>query len=109
MAKLLWDCVSRQTVQWLRALDFGVHDFDCLLIHGSTVGVDNELTPETPSPQMLERLLRADANNLFCGRSVRAFQYQVLKSAIAVGVTTLDCQQSPSTLSVKPCQVSWGR
>ena len=44
--KLLWDSVSRQTVEWLRSLDFGFHDLDCLLIHGSTVGVD-KLTPET--------------------------------------------------------------
>lgn len=87
--KLLWDSVSRQTVEWLRSLDFGFHDLNCLLIHGSTVGVDDKLIPETPPPQMLDRLLRADANNLFCGRSGLAFQYQVQSGSVTVGVTRL--------------------
>ncbi|MDV2994801.1 MAG: hypothetical protein N4J56_004455 [Chroococcidiopsis sp. SAG 2025] len=103
--KLLWDSVSRQSVEWLRSLDFGFHDLDCLLIHGSTVGVDDKLTPETPPPQMLDRLLRADANNLFCGRSGLAFVYQVQSGSVTVGVTTLDTQQSPATLSLRSRQV----
>jgi hypothetical protein len=37
--KLLWDNVSRPTVQWLRGLDFGFSELDCLLIHGTTVSV----------------------------------------------------------------------
>ena len=57
----------RQTVQWLRSLDFGFFELDCLLIHGSTVGCHDVLTPETPPMQLLDRLLRADANTLFCG------------------------------------------
>jgi hypothetical protein len=65
----LWKSVSRQTVQWLRSLDFGFFELDCLLIHGSTVGCHDVLTPETPPMQLLDRLLRADANTLFCGRS----------------------------------------
>jgi hypothetical protein len=103
--KLLWDSVSRQSVEWLRSLDFGFHDLDCLLIYGSTVGVDDKLTPETPPPQMLDRLLRADANNLFCGRSGLAFVYQVRSGSVAVGVTTLDTQPSPATLSLTPRQI----
>lgn len=103
--KLLWDCVSRQTVDWVRSLDFGFHDLDCLLIHGSTVGVSDKLTPETPSLQMLDRVLRADAKNLFCGRSGLAFQYQVQSGSVTVGLTILDSQQSPATVSVPPRQV----
>lgn len=45
----LWDSVSRETVQWLRSLDFGFHEEDCLLIHGSTLSYEDELTPETPA------------------------------------------------------------
>ncbi len=37
MAKTLWDSVSRETVAWVRSLDFGFFELDCLLIHGSTV------------------------------------------------------------------------
>ena len=51
----LWESVSRETVQWLRSLDFGFHEEDCLLIHGSTVSYDDELTPETPAIQICDR------------------------------------------------------
>ncbi|MGI8504476.1 MAG: metallophosphatase [Hassallia sp.] len=37
--KLLWESVSRQTVQWIRNLDFGFFELDCLLIHGTTVDI----------------------------------------------------------------------
>ena len=73
----LWKSVSRQTVQWLRSLDFGFFELDCLLIHGSTVGCHDVLTPETPPMQLLDRLLRADANTLFCGRSGLTFHLQI--------------------------------
>ena len=75
--KLLWDSVSRTTVEWIRNLDFGFFEFDSLLIHGSTVAVDEELTPETPPLVMCDRLQRMQANNLFCGRSGQTFQYHL--------------------------------
>ena len=103
--KLLWESVSRQTVQWLRNLDFGFFELDCLLIHGSTVSIDEELTPDTPPIQMLDRLSRMQANNLFCGRSGLAFQYQLESGSITTGVTTLDSQASPQSLEISPRQV----
>lgn len=103
--KLLWDSVSRKTVQWLRSLDFGFFELDCLLIHGSTVGVDDELTPETSPIQMLDRLSRMQANNLFCGRSGLTFQYQLQTGSITTALTTLDNQVSPQTVTVTPRQV----
>jgi hypothetical protein len=103
--KLLWESVSRQTVQWLRNLDFGFFELDCLLIHGSTVSVDEELTPDTPPIQMLDRLSRMQANNLFCGRSGLAFQYQLESGSITTSVTTLDSQPSPQSLEISPRQV----
>ena len=103
--KLLWDSVSRKTVQWLRSLDFGFFELDCLLIHGSTVSVDDELTPETPPIQMLDRLSRMQANNLFCGRSGLTFQYQLQTGSITSALTTLDNQASPQTVTVAPRQV----
>ena len=42
----LWDSVSRKTVEWIRSLDFGFFELDCLLIHGSSLSVDDE--PEVP-------------------------------------------------------------
>ncbi|MUG94529.1 metallophosphatase [Scytonema sp. UIC 10036] len=102
--KLLWDCVSRQTVQWIRTLDFGFFELDCLLIHGTTVSVDEELTPETPPIQMLDRLLRMQANNLFCGRSGLAFEYQLQSGSITTEVTTLD-RQSSNTININSRQV----
>ncbi|MBW4645674.1 MAG: metallophosphoesterase [Goleter apudmare HA4340-LM2] len=104
-AKMLWDCVSRQTVQWMRSLDFGFFELDCLLIHGTTVSVDEALTPETSPIQMLDRLSRMQANNLFCGRSGLAFQYQLQAGSITTGVTTLDSEASPQTVEISPRQV----
>ncbi|MEM9276001.1 MAG: metallophosphatase [Cyanobacteria bacterium P01_F01_bin.143] len=89
-AKLLWESVSRETVHWLRNRDFGFFELDCLLIHGSTVSVSDELTPETPPWQMLDRLQRMPANRLFCGRSGQVFEYQLQGGSVNSSVMTLD-------------------
>ncbi len=73
--KQLWDAVSLETVQWLRNLDFGFVELDCLLIHGSSVSVSEELTPDTPPWQILDRLQRVGVNNLFCGRAGKVLDY----------------------------------
>ncbi|QDZ41368.1 metallophosphoesterase [Euhalothece natronophila Z-M001] len=86
----LWESVSRETVQWLRNLAFGFHEEDCLLIHGSTVSYDDELTPETPAIQICDRVLRAEANTLFCGRSGLAFEYCLENANVNSTVRTLD-------------------
>lgn len=103
--KLLWDSVSRQTVQWLRNLDFGFFELDSLLIHGTTVSIDEVLTPDTPPIQMLDRLSRMQAHNLFCGRSGLAFQYQLQTGSVTTGITTLDSQISPQSVQISPRQV----
>ena len=59
MVKQLWDAVSRETVAWIQSLDFGIVELDCLLIHGSSMGTDDELTPETPAIDLLDRLSRS--------------------------------------------------
>ncbi len=91
--KQLWNAVSRDTVQRLRSLDFGFFELDCLLIHGSTVGCDDTLTPETSPITMLDRLLRSDANTLFCGRSGLAFQYQLPTAQVTSTVQSLAVAQ----------------
>ena len=101
----LWKSVSRQTVQWLRSLDFGFFEFDCLLIHGSTVGCHDVLTPETPPMQLLDRLLRADANTLFCGRSGLTFHLQIPAGAVTSTVTTLDAPAQTMTQTVSDRQI----
>jgi hypothetical protein len=104
-AKLLWDYVPRETVRWLSMMDFGFFELDCLLIHGSTVSVSEELTPQTPPIQMLDRLMRMQANNLFCGRSGLSFLYELEGGSITSDVTTLDKQVASEVLSVSPRQV----
>lgn len=86
----LWNAVSRETAQWLGSLDFGFFEFDCLLIHGSTMGCDDELTPETEPVTLLDRVLRSEANSLFCGRSGLTFQYQMMAGDLSSTVQTLD-------------------
>lgn len=103
--KLLWDYVPHETVRWLSTMDFGFFELDCLLIHGSTVSVSDELTPQTPPIQMLDRLMRMQANNLFCGRSGLSFLYELQGGSITSDVTTLDKQVASEVLSVSPRQV----
>ncbi len=101
----LWKSVSRPSVEWMRSLDFGFFELDCLLIHGSTLGVDDELTPQTPPLQMIDRVMRMGANNLFCGRSGLAFQYQLQEGSVSTAVTTLDSVQAAQTVTTSPRQV----
>ena len=104
----LWNAVSRETTNWLRGLDFGFLELDCLLIHGSTVGCDDELTPKTNPLTLLDRLLRAEANTLFCGRSGLTFQYQLASAQVTSTVTTLGTEQGPDLpqqQTLKPRQV----
>lgn len=104
-AKLLWDSVDREVIEWLRHLDFGFFELDCLLIHGSSVSVSDELTPETPPLQMLDRLQRMEANTLFCGRSGRVFRYQLESGSVLSEVTTLDFPVQPTEENILPRQV----
>jgi len=41
------------------------------------VGLSDELTPDTPPPVILDRIIRTDANTWFCGRSGLAFEYKL--------------------------------
>ncbi|GAB4342029.1 MAG: hypothetical protein OHK0047_33970 [Leptolyngbyaceae cyanobacterium] len=105
MVKTLWDAIPREMVEWVRSLDFGFFELDCLLIHGSSVNVSDELTPDTPPIQMLDRLMRMDANTLFCGRSGLAFQYQIQQGTVTSSVTTLDKVISSQATQVRPRQI----
>jgi hypothetical protein len=98
-AKLLWDSVSRETVQWLRGCHFGFFELDCLLIHGSSVSVSDELTPQTQPWQMLDRLQRVQANHLFCGRSGQVFEYQLQGGSVNSSIMTLARQQPVQTIT----------
>jgi hypothetical protein len=97
MVKTLWDAVPRDYVEWIRGFEFGFAELDCLLIHGSSIGVDEELTPETPAITLIDRLNRMNVNHLFCARSGQAFEYKIQHGAIATAVSRLD--QTPVTAS----------
>jgi hypothetical protein len=101
----LWESVSRETVQWLRGLDFGFHEEDCLLIHGSTVSYDDELTPETSAIQICDRALRAEAETLFCGRSGLTFEYSVETASLDSTTRTLETKQQTSQETLPSCRV----
>jgi hypothetical protein len=105
MVKTLWDVIPREMVEWVRSLDFGFFELDCLLIHGSSVSVNDELTPDTASIQMIDHLMRMDANTLFCGRSGLTFQYEIQQGNVTSSVTTLDQATPPQAVLVKPRQV----
>ena len=101
----LWESVSRQSVQWMRSLHFGFHELDCLLIHGSTVGYADELTPETPAMQLCDRLIRADANHLFCGRSGLAFECWIEPGDLRSTIMTLEGTQTTPAPSYTPRRI----
>ncbi|MBF2016687.1 MAG: metallophosphatase [Rivularia sp. T60_A2020_040] len=103
--KLLWNNVSHHTVEWIRNLDFGFFELDALLIHGTTVSVDEALTPETSPVIILDRVARMQANILFCGRSGLTFQYNLEAGSINTGITTLDSQVPNQTINVTPRMV----
>ncbi|MGI0490463.1 metallophosphatase [Alkalinema pantanalense CENA528] len=98
VVKQLWDANSRSVVDWVKSLDFGFFELDCLLIHGSGLSVSDELTPETDSILMLDRLLRMDANFLFCGRSGLAFEYEIQQASVVSEIISLDDPTELSTL-----------
>ncbi|MBE9062615.1 metallophosphatase [cf. Phormidesmis sp. LEGE 11477] len=103
--KALWDSVSRKSVQWLRSQHFGFYELDCLLIHGSMASYADELTPETPAIELCDRLIRADANHLFCGRSGRTFECWVNPNQLHSTVTTLDGPQPTQDQSKTPRRI----
>ncbi|BAZ38542.1 hypothetical protein NIES4101_44810 [Calothrix sp. NIES-4101] len=96
----LANSVSRDTLQWIQSLNFGFFELDCLLIHGSPLGVDEVLTPETHPIVICDRISRMQANNLFCGRSGLAFNYQLQGGSITSTVTTLDTPMLANTDTV---------
>ncbi len=105
MVKTLWDSVSRQTVAWIQSLDFGIVELDCLLIHGSSMGTDDEITPETPPIELLDRLSRGDVNQLFCGRSGLAFDLNITNGSVVTTVQTLDYTSTPELVTLEPKKV----
>ncbi|EKU97722.1 hypothetical protein Lepto7375DRAFT_6955 [Leptolyngbya sp. PCC 7375] len=103
--KTMWESVSRESVRWLRSQHFGFHEHNCLLIHGSTVSYADELTPDTPAIELCDRLIRADASHLFCGRSGLTFECWVTPVGLRSTVTTLDGEQEPQDYGKTPRQV----
>jgi hypothetical protein len=100
MAKTLWDAVPRDCMGWIRSLEFGFSELDCLFIHGTSVDLDEALTPETPVMTVLDRLQRVGVNQLFCGRSGQAFEYNLLQGSMQTQVTTLDQPLSAQTVEL---------
>ena len=88
--KELWDCVPRSMVEWIRNLDFGFVEFDSLLIHGTSVTVNEALTPDTSPWLILDRLQRMNVNLIFSGRSSLLYEYELQQGNITSTVVTLD-------------------
>ncbi len=101
MTKMLWDAIDSTTLEWVRSLEFGFVELDCFLIHGSSISVSDELTPNIDPIQAIDRLSRMDANQLFCGRSGLAFEYKIESGSLNSQVQTLDklTDSTPTVLS----------
>ncbi|MEA5419154.1 metallophosphatase [Spirulina sp. CCNP1310] len=86
----LMAAVPEGAVAWVRSLPFGFFELDCLLVHGSSQGVRDELTPATPPWELLDYLVRMDAHYLFTGRWGKPFHVELAESEITAEVITLD-------------------
>ncbi len=89
-AKELWDNIPKSTVEWIYNLHFAFMELDCLLVHGSSISVSEELSPQTSPLQLFDRVSRAGANRLFCGRSGQTFRYHIKDGSVCSTVTSLD-------------------
>jgi hypothetical protein len=97
--KALWDNIPKETVEWISNLHFAFMEFDCLLVHGSSLSVFEELTPESSPLILLDRIARSNANRLFCGRSGQTFRYQIKDGSLSSTVINLDGEEAPKTYS----------
>lgn len=88
MSKILWDAIDSTSLKWVQAPEFGFAELDCFLIHGSSIDVSDELTPNTDPIQMIDRLSRMEANQLFCGRSGLAFEYKIESGSLTSQIQT---------------------
>lgn len=104
MVQQLWEAIPRPQIEWIRQLDFGFFELDCLLLHGSSLSVSDELTPESSPVELLDRVMRMDANYLFCGRSGLSFQYEILEGSVNSVTLTLD-QKDEQRQQSNPRQV----
>ncbi|MFN8969036.1 MAG: metallophosphatase, partial [Pseudanabaena sp.] len=82
---------------WISNLHFAFMEFDCLLVHGSSLSVFEELTPESSPLLLLDRIARSNANRLFCGRSGQTFRYQIKDGSLNSHVLTLDAEEVSQT------------
>lgn len=98
-AKALWDSIPKETVEWISNLHFAFMEFDCLLVHGSSLSVLEELTPESSPLILLDRIARSNANRLFCGRSGQTFRYQIKEGSLSSTVINLDGEEAAKTYS----------
>jgi hypothetical protein len=97
--KKLWDSIPRETVEWISNLHFAFVELDCLLLHGSSISVSEELTPQSSPLELLDRVVRTNANRLFCGRSGKSFRYQIQNGSVSSTVITLDGEPSTQTFN----------
>jgi hypothetical protein len=100
-AKKLWDSIPREIVPWLQSLDFGFVEFDALLIHGSSVNVSENLTPDTSPWLILDRFVRMNVNYMFSGRSYQSFEYELETGLLESRVATLDGVNPPQINEVQ--------
>lgn len=96
-AKALWDNISKATVEWISNLHLAFMEFDCLLVHGSSLSVLEELTHKSSPLILLDRIARSNANRLFCGRSGQTFCYQIKDGSLSSTVINLDGEEALKT------------
>jgi hypothetical protein len=75
------------------------------LIHGSSLSVGDKLTPSIDPIHAIDRLSLLDVNQLFCGRSGLAFEYQIESRSLSSQVQTLDNLTEPTPTISTPRRI----
>jgi hypothetical protein len=98
MVKTFRDAAPQPVVEWARSLNLGFVEQGCLLVYGSSISVEDALTPDTSPLVIRDRLSRVAAvNTLFCGRSGLAFEYAIEGGATTTTLTTLN-EEKPTVI-----------
>ncbi len=89
-SRQLGEGVSEKLVWWIQSLHFGFLEFDCLLVHGSSVSVSECLSPETSPWVILDRFQRVGARYLFSARSHSLFHCIIEEGMVESQVETVE-------------------
>ena len=90
VVKSLTNVLDKSFLDWIAALQFGFVEIDCGLIHGSSKDIDENLTLDTPSLSLLDRLILLQVSRLFTARSKQQCHLELTEGIVYSEVEDLN-------------------